>query len=239
MKKTLIATEQKRADVAEARAAWAETQKTLDPAKLVFVDQTWASTAMTRRYGRAPKGQRLAGFVPQGHWKTTAFIAASRNDRITAPCVFDGAINGGSFLADVEQMLVPSLSPSDTVIMDNLSSHKVKGVREAIGAALLCLPPCSPGFDPIEQAFAKLKSWPREIAKRTIATLWEALGEVAKLFPPTECANYFRHSGYSPLTREAGKPEPARVAQTTGFGDFDFSGSRVDGGYHQPYRGML
>ena len=160
---------------------------------------------MTRQYGRAPRGERLTGFVPQGHWKTTTFIAALRNDRVTAPCVFDGPINGRSFLAYVEQALAPTLSPGDIVIMDNLSSHKVKGVREAIeaaGAKLLYLPPYSPDLDPIEQAFAKLKAWLRKVAKRTIATLWEAIGEALNLFPARECANYLRHSGYHQPDRE-------------------------------------
>src|SRR5271168_5112335 len=129
-------------------------QKTLDPRKLVFIDETWASTAMTRRYGRALKGERLYGYVPNGHWITTTFIAALRCDRVTAPAVFDGPIDGDSFLAYVQQVLVPTLKPGDIVIMDNLPAHKVEGVRqaiEAVGATRLLLPSYSPDFNPIEQ----------------------------------------------------------------------------------------
>lgn len=204
-KKTLFATEQKRADVAQARSEWQRDQPNLDPAKLVFIDETWASTAMTRRYGRAPKGQRLLGFAPHGHWKTTTFIAALRHDHITAPCVFDRPINGESFLAYVEQMLAPTLTPGDIVIMDNLSSHKVAGVREAIeasGATLRFLPAYSPDLDPIEQVFAKLKAWLRKVAKRTMESLWEAIGDALDLFPPSECASYFKNSGYHQPNQE-------------------------------------
>lgn len=118
-------------------------QKGLDPKKLVFIDETWASTNMTPRYGRCERGKRLLAYTPFGHWKTTTFVAALRHDRITAPCVFDGPINGETFLAYVEQALAPTLSPGDIVIMDNLGSHKVAGVREAIevaGATQRCLP---------------------------------------------------------------------------------------------------
>jgi transposase len=192
--------------VAQARIEWRQDQHNLDPAKLVFIDETWASTAMTRRYGRAPKGKRLLGFAPNGHWKTTTFIAALRHDHITAPCVFDGPINGESFLAYVKQMLVPTLTPSDIVIMDNLSSHKVAGVREAIeaaGATLRFLPAYSPDLDPIEQVFAKLKAWLRKVAQRTRESLWEAIGDALDLFPPSECANYFKNSGYHQPNQEA------------------------------------
>jgi transposase len=192
--------------VAHARIAWQQDQRNLDPARLVFIDETWASTAMTRRYGRAPKGQRLLGFAPNGHWKTTTFIAALRQDRIVAPCVFDGPINGESFLAYVEQMLVPTLMPGDIVILDNLSSHKVAGVREAIeaaGASLRFLPAYSPDLDPIEQVFAKLKAWLRKVAKRTMESLWDAIGDALNLFPPSECASYFKNSGYHQSIQEA------------------------------------
>src|ERR1700675_3844358 len=135
-------------------------QKGLDPKKLVFIDETWASTNMTPRYGRCERGQRLLAYTPFGHWKTTTFVAALRHDGITAPCVFDGPINGAKFLAYVEQVLVPTLSPGEIVVMDNLGSHKVAGVRKAIeaaGATQCFLPAYSPDFDPIEQVFAKLK----------------------------------------------------------------------------------
>lgn len=160
---------------------------------------------MTRRYGRSRKGKRLLGFAPNGHWKTTTFVAALRHDRVAAPCVFDGPIDGESFRAYVEQMLVPTLKPGNIVVLDNLSSHKVAGVREAIeatGATLRFLPPYSPDFDPLEQAFAKLKAWLRKVAKRNMESLWEAIGEALKLFPPSECANYFKNSGYDQPIRE-------------------------------------
>jgi len=175
-------------------------QKTLDPTKLVFIDETWASTSMTRRYGRAPSSERLQGFAPGGHWKTTIFIAALRHDRLTAPWVLDGPINGESFVAYVQQALVPTLSKGDIVVLDNLGSHKVEGVREAIeavGATLLYLPPYSPDLDPIEQVFSKLKSWLRRVAKRIIATLWDAIGDALSLFSPQECSNYFLNSVYA------------------------------------------
>jgi transposase len=159
---------------------------------------------MTRRYGRAPSGERLLGFAPGGHWKTTTFISALRYDRLTAPWVLDGPINGDGFLAYVRQALVPTLSRGDVVILDNLGSHKVAGVREAIeavGATLLYLPPYSPDFDPIEQVFAKLKSWLRKVAKRSVATLWDAIGDALTLFSPAECSNYFANAGYHQPTR--------------------------------------
>lgn len=154
---------------------------------------------MTRAYGRAPRGQRLVAAVPHGHWKTSTVVAALRCDRISATGVFDGAINGASFLAFVEQVLVPTLTPGDVVIMDNLGSHKVAGVREAIeaaGASLLFLPPYSPDLNPIEMAFAKLKSLLRSRAIRTVDTLWNALGKLVDCFGPDECANFLRHDGY-------------------------------------------
>ena len=160
-KKTAHAAEQERPDVAAARATWRNEQAGLIAERLVFLDETWARTNMARRYGRAPRGERVVAAIPHGHWKTTTFIAALRHDRITAPCVFDGPINGASFLAWVQQALVPTLSAGDIVIMDNLSSHKVAGVHEAIeavGATPLYLPPYSPDLNPIEQVFAKLKA---------------------------------------------------------------------------------
>jgi transposase len=195
----LHAAEQERPDVQLARMAWREKQKTFDPQRLVFIDETWASTNMTRRHGRCAKGKRLLAYTPFGHWKTTTFIAALRHDRITAPYVFDGPINGETFLAYVEQALVPTLAAGDIVIMDNLGSHKVAGVREAIeaaGASLCYLPPYSPDFDPIEQVFAKLKSILRKLARRTVDALWNAIGIALEHFPPHECFNYFINAGY-------------------------------------------
>ena len=198
-KKSLRAAEQDRPDVAKARTEWRENQPKLDAGKLIFIDETWTKTNMVRLYGWAPVGHRLVDAVPHGHWKTSTFIAGLRQDRLVAPCVFNGAINGESFLAYVEQMLVPTLTSGDIVVMDNLGSHKVAGVRKAIeaaGARLLYLPPYSPDLNPIEQAFAKLKALLRAKALRTVEALWNALGDIVPCFSPHECANFLRHAGY-------------------------------------------
>jgi transposase len=171
----------------------------------VFIDETWATTAMTRRHGRAPRGRRVVAAVPHGHWKTTTFLAALRHDGLSAPCVFDGAINGARFLAYVEQALVPILRAGDLVVMDNLAAHKVAGVREAIaaaGARVLYLPPYSPDLNPIEQVFAKLKGLLRSAAARTVEALWRIIGHLVDAFSPAECANYLAHAGYVPSNRE-------------------------------------
>jgi transposase len=180
------------------RDQWRAGQPDLDPAKLVFVDETWASTNMARRYGRSPKGQRLVCPVPLGHWKTTTFVAALRHDRLTAPMVVDGPINGELFVAYVEQVLVPALEPGDVVVMDNLACHKRAGVRAAIEAAgcrLLYLPPYRPDLSPIERAFAKLKALLRQAGRRTVDGLWSLLGQALDAFGPDECHNYFQHCG--------------------------------------------
>jgi len=185
--------------VKEKREQWREEQPTWDPRQLVFLDETWASTNMARRYGRCPKGQRLVSAVPHGHWKTTTFVAALRLDGLTAPTVIDGALNGDLFVAYVQQQLVPTLRPGDVVVMDNLSCHKRAEVRQAIeaaGARLLYLPPYSPDLNPIEQVFAKLKQLLRSAGKRTVEELWEFLGRALDAFDPEECRNYFRHCGY-------------------------------------------
>lgn len=174
-------------------------QPRLNPEKLVFIDETWASTNMCRRYGRAPHGQRLIAFVPHGHWHITTFLGALRHDGMTAPLVIDGALNGELFRAYVEQMLAPTLSPGEIVTMDNLSSHKVRGVREAIearGASVLYLPSYSPDLNPIEMAFAKLKQLWRAAAARTREALWNVIGQSLHAITPTECANYLAHCGY-------------------------------------------
>lgn len=166
----------------------------------MFLDESWTATNMVRQYGRAPCGQRLVASAPHGHWQTSTFLAALRQDRITAPCVIDGAINGETFLAYVEQFLVPTLVPGDIVVMDNLGSHKVAGVRQAIeaaGATLLYLPPYSPDFNPIEQLFAKLKAILRKAAARTLEALIDAITLALSAFTPGECANYFANAGYS------------------------------------------
>jgi len=167
----------------------------------VFLDETATATNMARLRGRAPRGQRLIGKVPQGHWKTTTFVAALRSTALTAPGVIDGPMNGNAFLAYVEQILAPSLKPGDIVVMDNLSAHKVPGVRQAIeaaGARLLYLPPYSPDFNPIEQLFAKLKALLRKAGERSVAGLWSRIAELLDAFAPTECDNYFRNAGYAP-----------------------------------------
>ena len=172
----------------------------MDPRRLVFIDETWVKTNMTRRYGRCIRGQRLIGKAPHGHWRTLTFLAALRVDRIDAPCVIDGPINGLSFKAYVEQSLVPTLAPGDIVIMDNLGSHKSRPVRQAIraaGAKLLFLPPYSPDLNPIEQAFAKLKALMRNAAERTVEETWRRLGTLLDRFTPNECANYIRNAGYA------------------------------------------
>jgi transposase len=181
------------------REAWFEGQPELDPDRLVFIDETWVSTKMARTHGRARRGQRLRMSVPHGHWKTTTFIAGLRRTGMIAPCVFDGPINRDMFEAYVEQILVRELQPGDTVIMDNLASHKGPAVRamiEAAGASLLFLPPYSPDFNPIEKAFAKLKAGLRKAAERTVTGLWAATGRLVDTFAPTECANYFATAGY-------------------------------------------
>lgn len=154
---------------------------------------------MARRYGRSPRGTRLDAAVPHGHWQTTTFVAALRQDGIAAPCVFDGPMNADCFRAYVEQCLVPTLSAGDIVVLDNLSSHKVAGIREAIeaiGATLLYLPPYSPDLNPIEQAFAKLKSILRKAAARTLDALIDAIADAIHAFTSHECANYIANSGY-------------------------------------------
>ncbi len=154
---------------------------------------------MTPLRGWAPKGERLVDYAPHGHWKTTTFLAALRHDELTAPAVFDGPINGASFLAWVQQVLVPTLRDGDVVVMDNLGSHKVGGVREAIeavGATILYLPPYSPDLNPIEQVFSKLKTLLRKTAARTVDALWDAVGKLLDAFAPEECANYLSNSGY-------------------------------------------
>ena len=160
---------------------------------------------MARRYGRAQRGARVVAAVPHGHWKTTTFLAALRHDGLSAPCVFDGAINGARFLAWVEQALAPTLRPGDVVVLDNLAAHKVAGVREAIeaaGAELLYLPPYSPDLNPIELAFAKLKALLRTAASRTVEALWQGIGQALDAFTPAECARYLAHAGYVPPHRE-------------------------------------
>lgn len=198
-KKTLIASEQDRPDVVEQRAQWRASQAQIDPAKVVFIDETWAKTNLTRRYGRSALGTRLVEKTPSGRWQTTTFLGGLRAEGFVAPLTVDGAINGPLFRAWVQQQLVPTLKPGDVVVMDNLSSHKVSGVREAIeaaGAELRYLPPYSPDLNPIELAFSKLKKLLRDGAARTVDKLWDLCGTILDQFTEAECRNYFRHRGY-------------------------------------------
>jgi transposase len=198
-KKSAHAAEQDRLDVLKRRRAWFEGQLDLEPEQLIFIDETWASTKMARARGRAPRGERLRAAIPHAHWKTTTFVAGLRPTGMVAPMVLDGPINGVAFQAYVDQVLVPELRPGDTVIMDNLGSHKGPGVRmaiEAAGANLLYLPPYSPDFNPIEPAFAKLKALLRKTAERSIDGLWAAIGTAVSAFSQQERTNYFVAAGY-------------------------------------------
>lgn len=199
-KKTLHAAEQDRPDVKAAREAWREEQPALDIERLVFVDESGFTTNMVRRCGRCPIGQRLLAKAPHGHWRTTTFIAALRCDGLGAPMTLDGPMNGETFRAWTEQFLAPVLRSGDIVVMDNLPSHKVSGIREAIeaeGACLLHLPPYSPDLNPIEQVFAKFKAALRKAAARTVSRLWREIGKALKTFSPKECAAYLKNCGYA------------------------------------------
>jgi transposase len=187
--------------VARRRQAWFDAQPDLDPQRLVFIDETGASTKMARLRGRARRGERCRAPVPHGHWKTTTFVGALRLQGMTAPMVLDGPMNGPAFLAYVQQVLVPTLVPGEVVVMDNLPAHRVLGVRaaiEATGARLRLLPPYSPDFNPIENAFAKLKALLRKVAARTIPALWDTIRDALPQFLPQECINYFTACGYEP-----------------------------------------
>jgi transposase len=165
----------------------------------VFLDETWTKTNMARLYGRALRGQRVIGRVPHGHWQTTTFLAGLRHDRVVAPLLLQGAIDGASFLAWVEQFLAPALAPGDIVLADNLGSHKVAGVREAIatrGASMVSLPSYSPDLNPIEQLFAKVKSVIRALTPRTPEALFRAVGHALSQVTPAECTNYLANKGY-------------------------------------------
>jgi len=187
--------------VKAAREAWFDGQLDLDPAKLIFIDETGASTKMARIRGRAKRGERCRAAIPHGHWKTTTITAGLRINGLAAPMVLDGPMNGDAFLAYVQQVLVPELKPGDTVIMDNLPAHKVTGVRQTIEAAdarLIYLPPYSPDFNPIEMAFSKIKALLRKAAARTIPELWDVIAESLDQFTPDENRNYFAAAGYDP-----------------------------------------
>ena len=196
----MLPSEQDRRDVARRRASWKRYQGRLDPRRLVFIDETWAKTNMARTHGRCRRGERLRAKLPHGHWKTLTFLAALRHDRIDAPAVIDGPINGLSFLAYVEQLLIPTLKPGDIVILDNLGSHKGEAVRKAVraaGARLLFLPPYSPDLNPIEMVFAKVKQALRSLACRTGEALWKVMQPILDKVTTRDAANCFKHCGYS------------------------------------------
>ncbi len=186
--------------MAAARAAWRAWQASLDPARLVFIDETGANTAMARRCGRAKRGARVVAPVPHGHWKTTTFVAGLRLTGLSAPFVIDQPMNGAIFQTYVKRCLAPTLRPGDIVIMDNLSSHKSQAVAKAITArkaTLHYLPSYSPDLNPLEQAFAKLKALLRHAAERSIEALWQTIGRLLDRFTPDECRNYFENAGYA------------------------------------------
>ena len=195
----MLASEQDRPDVARRRAQWQKYQNRIAPSRLVFIDETWTKTNMAPLRGWAPRGQRLKAKVPHRRWKTMTFLAALRHDRVEAPWLLDGPINGERFRVYVETILVPTLKPGDIVIMDNLGSHKGKAVRQAIrsaGAKLIFLPKYSPDLNPIEQFFAKLKSLLRKAIARTVQAVCDAIGQILEIVDPQECQNYFTAAGY-------------------------------------------
>jgi transposase len=183
-----------------ARQLWREQQIQWESRHLVFLDETGLNTKMSRLYGRSARGQRCRCAVPFGHWHTATLVVALRHDRLCAPCVLDGPMNGSAFLAYIEQFLAPQLTPGDLVICDNLASHKVSGVAQAIearGARLLYLPAYSPDLNPIEMAFAKLKAHVRHAAQRTFEGLEAAVAQALDMFSPEHCANFLRHANYA------------------------------------------
>ena len=185
--------------MAARRAAWQAVQPEIDVGRLVFIDETGASTKMARLCGRAPRGLRCVAPVPHGHWQTTTFVGALRATGMSAPMVLDGAMNGTAFELYVREVLVPTLSAGDIVVMDNLPAHKPARIRtaiEATGARLAYLPPYSPDFNPIEMAFAKLKAHLRKAAARSLEALWTAIAQALATITPTDCANFVAAAGY-------------------------------------------
>jgi transposase len=185
--------------VAAERAAWKASQPEIDIHRLVFIDETGASTKMARLYGRSPRGRRCVAALPHGHWKTMTFVGALRAAGMTAPMVLDGPMDGLAFEAYVTQVLVPTLKPDDIVVMDNLAAHKRPEIAlaiEAAGARLLYLPPYSPDLNPIEMAFAKLKAALRKAAARSIEALLDAIAAALPTFTAQQCLNFFAEAGY-------------------------------------------
>src|SRR5262249_30947761 len=202
-KKSLRAAEQYRADVARARRRWIRQQSYLDTTRLVFfIDETAVIINMVRLRGRCPRGERLISHVPQGAWKTITFVTALRHNKMVAPMVLDGPINGAAFVAYIEQCLVPTLRRGDIVVIDNLPAHKVAGVKEAIeaaGATVQYLPQYSPDFNPIEMPFSKFKAFLRKVSERTVRGLCRRIGSFVRTVSRAECRNYFRHAGYASM----------------------------------------
>jgi transposase len=200
-KKTVVAGERDRPDIARRRAQWIKHQGRIAPQRLVFIDETWTKTNMAPLRGWARRGKRLPAKVPHRRWKTTTFLAALSHDRIEAPWLIDGPIDGERFRTYVEKVLVPCLNADDVVVMDNLGSHKGKAVRALIrsaGAKRFFLPKYSPDLNPIEQVFAKLKHLLRKAQARTEDDVCAAIGRSLPAFTPQECANYFKNAGYAP-----------------------------------------
>lgn len=198
-KKTLIATERKRGDVALARWLWLRDQRSIEPERLVFVDETGTATNMAPLYGWGARGERLIGTAPHGRWRRTTFVGGLTLTGFVAPMVIEQAMNRAIFETWIEQALVPGLPEGAIVVMDNLAAHKggrVAELIEAAGGEVLYLPPYSPDLNPIEQAFAKLKHWLRHAARRTTETLWDEIGAILSRFASQDCANFFRNSGY-------------------------------------------
>jgi len=196
----LVASERDRPDVARRRQQWTAYQGRIDPTRLVFIDETWTKTNMAPLRGWSPLGQRLPAKVPHGRWTTMTFLAALRHDRVEAPWLLEGPINGESFRLYVDQVLIPTLQPGDIVIMDNLGSHRSSAVRRAlraVGVKLFFLPKYSPDLNPIEMLFSKLKHGLRKAARRTQDAIYAALADLLPAVQPTECANYFAKAGYA------------------------------------------
>jgi transposase len=188
--------------VARARRRWIREQGLLDPARLIFIDETAVSTNMVRPNGWSTRGERLVGHVPMGHWETMTFIAGFRQIGIVAPMVIKGAMNGEAFLAYIEQCLVPTLKRRDIVVIDNVPFHKASGVQEAIeavGATLRYLPPYSPDLNPIELVFHPLKAFLRKAMEQTIDGLNRSIGSFIRTLAPAQCIQYFKHAGYEPV----------------------------------------
>lgn len=185
----------------QQRDEWDILATGLDPNRLIFLDETFGNTAMTRLYGWGPRCERVVDSVPHGHWKTTTFVSALRLEGLFAPMVVDGALNGEIFLQYVKQELAPKLRTGDILILDNLQTHKVAGVEAALwekGVRVVYLPPYSPDYNPIEQVFSKIKNELRRRELRKIGDLEDAFGESQDWFSPEEIVNYFENSGYTP-----------------------------------------